>query len=77
MYQRASEQGNGQAAHNLALLLLKRNKKGDYARAVELLKNASKIGVPESMTELGVLYVHGSNMRNAFKLFEQAAEKQV
>ena len=74
MYETAASMGNGEAAHNLALILLERKGSADQERAVELLKQAVSADIPRSMTQLGALYVEMGKLGDAIPLFRQAAD---
>ena len=74
MYETAASMGNGEAAHNLALILLDRKGSADQECAVELLKKAVSVGMPESMTQLGALYVEMGKLGDAIQLFRRAAD---
>jgi localization factor PodJL len=77
-YQRAAEQGNVKAMHNLAVLSASRDQsKPDYASAAKWFSAAAAYGLTDSQYNLAVLFDSGlgvgRDLRASYKWFSVAA----
>jgi localization factor PodJL len=77
-YQRAAEQGNVKAMHNLAVLSAGReNGTPDYPAAARWFRDAAERNLPDSQFNIGVLHESGlgveKNTKQAYKWFTLAA----
>jgi localization factor PodJL len=61
-YQRAAEQGNVKAMHNLAVAVSRESGSADYALAAKWYREAASYGLADSQFNLGVLAEHGLGM---------------
>ena len=61
-YQRAAEQGNVKAMHNLAVAVSRESGSADYALAAKWYREAASHGLADSQFNLGVLAEHGLGM---------------
>jgi localization factor PodJL len=76
-YQRAAEQGNVKAMHNLAVAVSRESESADYALAAKWYREAAAYGLADSQFNLGVLAEHGLGMQKdlaeAYRWFALAA----
>lgn len=76
-YQRAAEQGNVKAMHNLAVAVSRESGNADYALAAKWYEEAASYGLADSQFNLGVLAEHGlgieKDLAAAYRWFALAA----
>lgn len=76
-YQRAAEQGNVKAMHNLAVVVSRESGNADFALAGKWFSEAASYGLADSQFNLGVLAEHGlgrdKSLEDAYKWYALAA----